>query len=304
MIRLGLCCIFKKEPISFRSITAKTLSGKTRSEQLQRVSAICLDNAKNLLEALHYIQANGIGAFRISSGFFPRYTHPEVGYEIDGLPKSGEIRLRLDEARLFAQRHRIRLSFHPDQFIILSSPHPHVVENGIRELEYHGLLAELVGAEIINVHVGGHYGDKTAALKRFAGNFKRLSTEVQERLTVENDDLTYSVEDVLPLCSALGIPPVYDVHHHRCLPDAYSVEAASEAVNASWHRHGRLPYFHLSSPKFGWQKKNRAHADFIDMEDFPACWKSLDCTVDIEAKAKEIAVLRLLHELRNAGVKV
>jgi len=304
VIRLGLCCIFKKEPITFRSVTAKTLFGLSRKEQLGRLAAVCLHNANSLLGALYFLQANGIGAFRISSGFFPRFTHPDVGYQIEDLLQRDEILAALREARRFAKSRRIRLSLHPDRFIILSSPHSYVIENSIRELEFHGILAELVGAEIINVHVGGHYGDKAKALRRFASSFKKLSFDVRKRLTVENDDLSYSVADVLPLCATLGIMPVYDAHHHRYHGDAYSVEEATEAVVAIWQQQGRLPYFHLSSPRNGWLKNIRSHADFIDVNDFPDCWKAIDCTVDIEAKAKEIAVLRLLYELRGMGVKV
>jgi UV DNA damage endonuclease len=66
----------------------------------------------------------------------------------------------------------------------------------------------------------------------------------------------------------------------------------------SWRRVGREPYLHLSSPKFGWHDKPKPHADFIDVADFPAEWAGLDATIDVEAKAKEVAVLQLMQELR------
>lgn len=303
MIRLGLCCIFREEPIRFRSTTAKALSRFDRVDQFSRLSEVCLHNSESLLASLDFAARNGIGAFRILSPFLPRYTHPDVGYGIDDLPASEAIFGNLEKARDFAERNNIRLSFHPDQFIVLGSPRAEVVESARRELEYQGMLAELVGAEVINVHVGGAYGDKEQALARFAKNADTLSERTRNRLSVENDDITYSVADLLQMIDKTGIPVVYDVHHHRCNPDGMSVEVATSLAVATWQRLGREPYFHISSPRNGWGKGNpKPHADYIDLADFPACWLKYDATVDVEAKAKELAVLRLMGELQSGKV--
>jgi len=297
-IRLGLCCIFKKESIRFRATTAKYLLNFSRREQLQKLSEICLQNSGNLLAALKFIQENSIGAFRILSPFLPRFTHPDVGYNLADLPDAEAILHNLKQAKNFRDQHDIRLSFHPDQFIVLSSPHRHVVENSIKELEYQAMLAGYIGAELINIHGGGAYDDKKNTLQRFKKNFHRLSPALQERLSLENDDRIYTVADLAPLCEELKIPLVYDVHHHRCKPDNLSVDEATALSRNSWDRVGREPYFHISSPANGWQGNNpRPHADFIDPKDFPECWKGFDFTVDVEAKSKELAVLELKKEL-------
>lgn len=257
-----------------------------------------MENCKSLLASLEYAHKNKIGAFRILSPFFPRFTHPEFGYELSDLPGSPEIYSLLKKVKEYSQRNDIRLSFHPDQFIILSSPHMHVVENSIRELEYQGMLAELVGADVINMHGGGKYDDKQKALRRFAENYQRLSPCIKNRLTLENDDRIYTVPDLLPLCRELDIPLVYDVHHHRCNPDGLTVEQATALALERWNKIGREPYFHLSSPKNGWEKGSpKPHADYIDSADFPSCWRGLSITVDVEAKAKELAVLKLQKDL-------
>ena len=125
-----------------------------------------------------------------------------------------------------------------------------------------------------------------------------MSHRVRRRLTLENDDISYSVKDLLPVCEKLRIPLVYDVHHHRCKPDGLTIEEATKLSMATWYAVGREPYFHLSSPKYGWQSNNiKPHADYIDPADFPECWKGLTATVDIEAKAKELAVLQLMRDL-------
>lgn len=163
-MRFGLCCLFKNEPVSFRTTTAKALATLNRDDQLQKLSAICLHNAENLLLGIKTVQRLGIGAFRIMSPLFPRMTHPLVGYRLSDLPAEDEINSLLQLVRSFSQEYDIRLSFHPDQFVVLSSPHAAVVENSLREIEYHAFLGDAVGADLVNIHGGGVYGDKAAAL--------------------------------------------------------------------------------------------------------------------------------------------
>ncbi len=264
------------------------------------LSEICTHNAANLLLAVETVQRLGIGSFRIMSPLFPRMTHPVVGYQLDDLPDGLQITALLDQVRGFAWTHDIRLSFHPDQFVVLSSPHPTVVANSIRELEYQAMLAEAVGAEVINIHAGGAYGDKTAALERLCAIFTNLPEAVRKRLTLENDDVSYTVRDLLPVCEKLTIPLVYDVHHHRCNPDGLTVEEATQMAGDIWRYVGREQYCHISSPKNGWVSGNpKPHADFIDLADLPDCWMGREMTLDVEAKAKELAVLRLMNDLRG-----
>ncbi len=294
-MRFGLCCLFLAEKISFRTTTAKVLSGLKRTAALAKASEICLHNADNLLLAVRAAQRLGIGAFRIMSPLFPRMTHPEVGYALEDLPQAETIAARMSAVRTFAQEHGIRLSFHPDQFVVLSSPHGHVVENSVRELEYHAFLAELVGADVINIHGGGTYGDKDAALARFAEVFRRLPENVAARLSVENDDVSYTVADLLPMCVKCGLPLVYDAHHHRCNPDGLGVCEATDLAAQTWR--GREPYCHISSPREGWNSNPKPHADYIDPADVPECWHGRAMTVDVEAKAKELAVVRLMRDI-------
>ena len=303
MLRFGLCCLFKDEAITFRTTTVKMLSTLPRGLQLVKLSGICLHNARNLHLALESVQRLGIGAFRIMSPLFPRMTHPEAGYTLDSLPDREAIVSALEACRLFALNQQIRLSFHPDQFVVLSSPHPAVVANSIQELRYQAMLAEAVGAEIINIHAGGVYGDKPAALRRFGDVYADLPESVRSRLTLENDDISYTPEDLLPLCQRHGIPLIYDVHHHRCNPDSLTIEEATVHAGETWKGVGREQYCHISSPRTGWASGTpRPHADYIEPGDVPDFWLEREMTVDVEAKAKELAVVRLMEELRtNSG---
>ncbi len=298
MIRLGLCCIFRQEPIRFRQTTAAALKKVSREEQLAKLSFLCTTNLLSLSKALEWVIANDVGAFRVLSPLFPRITHPDVSYTLEELPDFARIKTQCEKIRARRRESDIRLSLHPDQFNVLSSPHPEVIKNTVIELEYQGMLAELIGADVINLHAGGVYGDKPAALIRLKDNFKLLSRRVQSRLSLENDDRSYTPADLLPICAELGIPMVYDVHHHRCLADGLSLEDATQQSIESWESLGREPYFHISSPRHGYNSQNpRPHAELVSAEDFPRQWLDIKTTVDVEAKAKELAVLKLKEDL-------
>ncbi len=294
-LRLGLCCQFQNEPISFRTTTATSLLRLSLTDRRRKLSDLCLGNARALLAALEYCATHGIGCFRILSTILPVKTHPTAGYRVEELPEAAAIIETFQQCGRLARERSIRTVFHPDQFVVLNSPREDVVDKAIEDLEAHAELAEWVGADVINIHGGGAYGDKTAALATFARNLDRLSDGVRSRLTVENDDKVYPPADLLPLCRSTGMPLVYDVHHHRCLPDGSSEEETTAAALATWNRE---PLFHLSSPLEGWTgPKPERHHDLIDVNDFPECWRGLTLTVEVEAKAKEVAVLQLLAEL-------
>lgn len=300
MIRLGLCCIFRDQPIKFVATTAAAIGKMKRPDALGKLSGLCLANADALLLALQFCSQNGIGCFRVNSQILPIKTHPTCGYEIEELPDGDEIIRRFKACGRFVKKHKLRTCFHPDQFVVLNSQKPEVVKSSIRDLEYQAEVADWIGADVVNIHGGGAYGDKQKALADFARNLDRLSSRVRKRLTVENDDKVFTPADLLPICKATGIPLVYDVHHHRCNPDGLTVEQATKKAVATWNRE---PMFHVSSPLEGWNgPKPERHHDFIDVNDFPVCWRRKMITVEVEAKAKEVAVLKLKEAL-TLGMK-
>jgi UV DNA damage endonuclease len=295
MLRLGLCCIFRKEPIKFRRTTAKYLQGFSRDQRLKYLAEICLHNARALNNALRYCRDHDIKDFRINSQILPLKTHPDMGYSMEDLPFHDQIIQTFKDCGRFCRKHDIRTTFHPDQFILLSSPSSEVVQHSIADLVYQAEVARWINADVINIHGGGAYGNKSASLRRLRKRIEQLPEEVRSRLTLENDDRVYTPKDLLPVCRDMAIPLVYDVHHHRCLSDGSSVEATTELALSTWSRE---PLFHLSSPRDGWESgKPGSHHDYIDADDFPVCWTNLDITVEVEAKAKELAVLKLKQDL-------
>jgi len=294
-LRLGLCCQFAEQEIRFRTTTAAALARLSPAQRANRIVELCLHNAEALHKAIRYCADAGIGAFRINSQILPVKTHPDVGYEIEKLPAGASIVSALQRCGQLAQQHSIRLTFHPDQYVVLNSPRPEVVARAVADLRAHVELSEWLGADVINIHGGGAYGDRERALAALVANIEQLPLSIRERLTLENDDCVFTPADLLPVCHATGIPLVYDVHHHRCLPDTLSIEEATAAACATWNRE---PLVHISSPRSGWDgPEPRRHHDYINPDDFPDCWLRNSWTVDIEAKAKELAVLRLAKAL-------
>jgi UV DNA damage endonuclease len=280
-------------PIKFRSATHAYVWQLGAEDRQAYLNGIALENANALIEVLRYCDALDIRAFRVSSGIFPLATHPLSGYRLESLPDGDEVRRRLEIAGDFAARADIRLSFHPDQFVVLNSVRPDVVESSIKELEWQAEIAEIIGADVLCLHGGSMQGGVDEATARLISGIDRLSIRARLRLALENDDRCFSAIDLLPLCLATGVPLVLDAHHHRVISGDLSIDEATDWALATWG--DREPYFHVSSPRDGWTSNDpRPHADFLEPTDVPAYWRSIPkLTVDVEAKAKERAVLAI-----------
>jgi UV DNA damage endonuclease len=303
VIRWGLCCQFLDAPIRFRTATHRYVATLAPAERRRYLAAIARDNADALVAAVRQCRALGIGGFRINSQILPLGTHPVSGYALAQIDRTGTTRERFLEAGALARELDVRLSFHPDQFVVLNSEREAVVDSSLREVEFQAGIAELVGADVIVLHGGGGAGGSEAALSRLARAVERLSPRARSRLALENDDRIHPPSALLPLCGRLGVPFVYDVHHHRCRPDGLSVGEATARARATWG--GREPYFHISSPRNGWGAGDpRPHADYVAPDDVPAEWLGTRITVDVEAKAKERAVARLMKAWCNDSGRV
>ena len=296
-LRLGLCCQFLDSPIRVRTATHRYVSTLSRAGRRTYLATIAADNAAALAAAVERCTELGIGAFRINSQMLPLGTHPVSGYALEALDKVGEIQAAFASARELARTRGIRLSFHPDQFVVINSERAEVVRSSVEELEYQAGAAEMVGADTVVFHGGSAAGGVPAAVERLARGLDLLSDRARRVVALENDDHRFAPADLLPVCRKFGVPLVYDAHHHRCHPDGLSVDEATDLAAATWGE--REPYTHISSPRGGWNGSNpRPHADFIDIADFPRSWPGRRMTVDVEAKQKERAVIRLLDQLR------
>ncbi len=259
---------------------------------------LSLSNLSDLLVILRWNIDNGIRFFRVSSDLFPWASH----YDITLLPQYSKIKDKLDNIGDYVKRNRIRLTFHPGPFNVLTSPKESVVKNTIIDLEMHGLICDLLDLSRtpfnkINIHCNGVYGDKKSAMDRFCSNFELLSTSVQKRLTIENDDKSsmYSVKDLMYIHERIGIPIVFDFHHHKFCDGGISEKEALDLAVSTWPKSIR-PVVHYSESKSLHETnsliKPQAHSDYINS--IPETYDH-DLDIMIEAKAKELAIIPFLN---------
>jgi UV DNA damage endonuclease len=208
----------------------------------------------------------------------------------------------------------MRVTFHPDHFTLLNSPREEVLQASILDLGHHCRIFEAMGlderAKLI-IHIGGGYKNKETSLARFTANWAKVPEFITRRLTLENDDKTYTAGKVLSLCEELNIPMVLDIHHHRCNPGEDDLGELLPRFCKTWEQTGLPPKIHISSPRS--PDNLRSHHDFVDPADlYPFLRLARKATrppevldVMVEAKQKDRAMLRLVEETgRLPGVKL
>jgi len=293
------------KPKKNRVTTNRTMRKATfEAKGLAYASELLLQNARDLLTILKWNEEHNITFFRLSSDICPWASE----YNLSDLPDYGEIVTTLRAAGDFAKQHGHRITSHPGPFNKLASSKPRVVANTIRDLEIHGEVFDLIGLSRtpfnkINIHVGAAYDDKPAALKQFCQNFDKLPDSVKTRLTVENDDRPslYSTKELYEYVhKPLGIPVVFDFHHHKFRSDLPVLDALELAMSTWGHVR---PVTHYSETKRNADGtdycKPQAHSDYI-FNPIGDHGKSID--IMIEAKAKELALLRYRKEWDCVGV--
>ena len=283
--------------------TGRSMIKRTfESKGLDYASELALANAKDLDKIIDWNILNGFNFFRITSGLAPWKSE----YDWTDLKDLDEIKIYLHSAGVKAKTHNLRITSHPGPFNVLTSPHPHVVDNCIKDLSIHGEVFDMMGLSRtpynkINIHIGGAYGDKTSAMERFCENFHRLPNSVKSRLTVENDDKAtmYSVVDLYEgVYKVIGIPIVFDYHHHRFCTGGLSEEDALEVAISTWG--DIVPVVHYSESRNIEQEDDKirpqAHSDYV--YDYIDTYGN-EVDIMVEAKAKEHAVLKYkeIHEV-------
>ena len=253
-----------------------------------------LSNCSDLEKIVKWNINNGYKFFRVTSNLAPWKSE----YRWDEMPDIEQIRKHLWSAGTMANTHNLRLTSHPGPFNVLTSPHPHVVENCVKDLTDHGDVFDMMNLSRtpynkINIHIGGAYGDKESAMKRFCENFELLPDSVKSRLTVENDDRAsmYSVKDLYyGVYKRIGIPIVFDYHHHKFCSGDMSEQEALEMALSTWPP-DITPVVHYSESRRKEQLDEtirvQAHSDYI-YDEIDTYGHDID--IMVEAKRKELAV--------------
>ena len=293
MGNLGYACInmtLGKEGITTnRSMIKRTFLQKG----IPYASELSIQNVRDLIEIIKWNEKDDIKFFRMSSNLFPWSSE----YPLSSLPHYERIKNLLAGAGNLADKYGQRITSHPGPFNVLVSPNENVVRNTITDLSIHGEVFDLMGLSRtpynkINIHCNGVYGDKQSAMDRFCKNFERLPESVQTRLTIENDDKAsmYSVKDLMYIHERIGIPIVFDYHHHKFCTGDLSEEEALKLAASTW---GDIkPVVHYSESKSLHENndsiKPQAHSDYISET---INTYGLDVDVMVEAKAKELTIL-------------
>jgi len=299
MGNLGYACINMTLGSQKPKITTnRSMIKKTFKERgISYASELGLQNCRDLIEIIKWNHKNGINFFRLSSDLFPWASE----YNLKDLPHYTRIKTLLAGAGHLAQKYGQRITSHPGPFNVLVSPREHVVENTITDLTTHGEVFDLLGLSRtpynkLNIHCNGVYGDKISAMDRFCKNFERLPESVRTRLTVENDDKgsMYSVKDLMYIHERIGIPIVFDYHHHKFCTGGLTEEEALRLAVSTW---GDIkPVVHYSESKSLHENndkiKPQAHSDYISS--VPNTY-GLDVDVMVEAKAKELSILEYIQ---------
>jgi len=300
-MNLGYACINmtlssqKPKVTTNRSMIKKTFVEKG----IEYAGELGLQNARDLFTILQWNNRKGIKVFRLSSEMFPWASE----YDIESSPYYKRILMVLQACGKFANDNGIRITAHPGPFNVLVSPRENVVQNTITDLEIHGKIFDMLGLSHtpynkLNIHCNGVYGDKISAMDRFCENFKLLSPSVQSRLTVENDDKEsmYSVKDLMYIHERIGIPIVFDYHHHQFCTGGLSEQEALELAISTWPK-GIKPIVHYSESKALHEEnsklKPQAHSDYI--KSLPNLYGN-DVDVMVEAKAKELSILPFINK--------
>jgi UV DNA damage endonuclease len=193
---------------------------------------------------------------------------------------------------------------------VIGTPHEATFAQTVAELRYHADLLDLMQCDehsVLVVHGGGLYGNKTATMQRWVTQFATLPEHVKRRLVLENCEKCFSVEDCLLLSDQVGVPVVFDTHHHECYrathPDVHLLDPAAymPRILDTWTKRGIKPKFHISEQAV--DGKIGKHSDFIEdipvyLLDIPRLYK-VDIDIMVEAKAKEQAVLKLVHKYKR-----
>jgi len=288
-----------------KTLTFTRYSTLPKNERMEKLILITAQNLQHTKRILYYNIAHEIELYRFSSTLVPLATHPEVLWDF-----LTPFKKEWEEIGSLVQHFKLRVSFHPNQFTLFTSQREEVTTNAVISMDYHFKMLNAMNAldtGLINIHIGGAYGDKNSALNRFHQNLKRLPKEIKKHMTLENDDKTYDVRETLLTCEKENIPMVLDYHHYMANNGEIDLPLYLHRIFKTWDHFNMVPKVHISSPKS--DQAYRSHSDFISLDfvlPFLKMAKELnqDFDIMIEAKQKNLAMHRLIDEIAAIrGVK-
>jgi UV DNA damage endonuclease len=291
-MKIGYPCI--NRGIGCTANSTFRLASYSEERLVQKVE----NNLDCLFKILQYNVQNGFYFFRISSDLVPFGSHPVCTFDW-----AGHFRVRLRKVGEFIKEHDIRISMHPDQFVLINALKDDIVERSIRELEYHCTILnemDLDSTAKIQIHVGGVYGDRPSAIARFVDRYKSLNPSLRRRLVIENDDRLFSLKDCLRVHEKTTIPILFDAFHHHCLNNGETLRQGLELARQTWKKSDGVPMVDYSSQQKG--QRPGSHAKTLNRAIFKKFLhetRGLDFDLMLEIKDKETSAFKALKILRE-----
>ncbi|WP_347158349.1 UV DNA damage repair endonuclease UvsE [Pontibacter chitinilyticus] len=295
-MKIGYPCI--NQTLDCSSSRTFRLASYSKERLIETVE----QNLACLRRILEYNVQHGMLFFRLTSDLVPFASHAVNQY-------NWQEHFKMTFRRLgsYIQSHNMRISMHPDQFVVLNSPNEQTVKNSIAELVYQGSVLDLLGLDTtakLQIHGGGAYGDKSSAIARFAEVYHTLLPEaVKARLCVENDDRTYTLQDCLQLHELTGMPIIFDNFHHECVNNGEPMREAVQMAAATWHpgKDGILMMDYSSQAPGERKGKHIQHIQQQLFHDFLAETEGLDMDIMLEIKDKEASALQAVELAKTLG---
>jgi UV DNA damage endonuclease len=284
-----------------KTMTATTFRGiPDRAAAIRKLEKIATENLHHTLRLLRHNRAHDIHMYRFSSKLIPLLGH-ELLNNWDPFPT---LTKAFAEVGAYVREHHMRVSFHPDHYTVISTPHPDILDKSYADLDRHVRMLECMGLDNrakCNIHMGGAYKDKEQSIRRFISQFSSLSERIRSHITLENDDKTFTALETLLTCEQLHIPMVLDIHHHAVNNNGDQASTLWPRICRTWENQGIPPKIHVSSPKS--EQDPRSHANYIHTPDLLQFLRSIaaetpELDVMIEAKMKDEALFRLVNELK------
>ena len=291
-MRIGYPCINRSIGCSSNKKFRLANFTEEKFNETVRNNLSCLD------KIVDYNVENNMLFLRISSETIPFASH-----EVCTLDWKKIFKNELKNIGIKLKDNKFRVSMHPGQFTLLNSPNEKIVEKSLAELEYHADFLNAMGldnAAKIQIHVGGVYGDKNSAIKRFINTFEIASNKIKSRLAIENDDYHYSVKDCLRINKETNIPIILDNLHLECLNDGESLIEAYNMIKGTWSKEDGIPMLDYSSQqKDARIGKHTEHLDSNHFKEFIDIMQNQEFDLMFEIKDKERSVLEAQRLMQN-----
>jgi len=320
-VKLGLVCISEQlksvdKENSFRTMTRKRFNDLTmmhnRNYAIKELSKRISKNIEVTSLIIKHCEKKGIAHYRLTCAGFPLLTDPTLNLSFNALDNASGIKKQLTCLGAQIKKSPISIGSHPDQFNVLASNNKKSVSKTVKELDFQASIIDMMGMPKdytcpINIHINASPNDKKANLEkqikelgeRFYKGFKKCSSSIRNRLTIENEDKGFfSVKHILIFHQYIkntynvSVPVCYDNLHDECNNTCgNSLEKNMNLCLETWPKNID-PVFHWSQGK---KDKPRSHRDYFSTNYFPPD-AHREIKWECEVKAKDYAICQLLNE--------